>query len=138
MSEVHAAEIHSAPPTVEPTTAEPVGPVVRPEEVFESKGEIEDTDIQISLYEEKVGNPYAMDFFKVKDNFFLKLDVEKATQVKTVDDFILSHMKTKGLDDNKEVYDGILNKILETLDLDKSHKSIEKVYKFILLSNFLR
>ena len=138
MSEVHAAEVHAAPPTVEPTKVEPVGTVVRPEEVFESKGQIEDTDIQISLYEEKIGNPYAMDFFKVKDNFFFKLDVEKATQVKTVDDFILNHMKTKGLDDNKEVYDGILNKILETLDLDKSHASIEKVYKFILLSNFLK
>ena len=98
------------------------------------EGKLEvDKDIPVSLYAQRFHKPYASEFFGLKDNFLLNLEKGTLNKLNEIDVFALEQIEKTGLDDSKQNYNKIINKLLEILGVDEGEKVNTKIDKLLTI-----
>ena len=100
-----------------------------------------DEDIPLSLYESRFSKPYSMEYFGIKDDLLSKTDTVTTTRLKSIDDFILGQIKDNSLEDSKEVYDLLMQKVMEIVGVNKMTKlstRLSKMHSAIALSKLFK
>lgn len=90
-----------------------------------------DKNIPVSLYSQRFHKPYASEFFGLDKSFLANIEKGTLTKLNEIDTFALEQMDKLDLEDTKQNYNKIINKLLGILDIDEGEKVSNKINKIM-------
>lgn len=97
-------------------------------------------EIPVSLFSDKYNRPFASEYFGMKNEFILDLDIETKDMLGNIDDFIINYMNENDLKDEQKVYSKVLDSAIKFLKLDQTKRGsvIRRLNDAIVLAKFFK
>lgn len=119
--------VHARP--VSPQETPDVGIAKPADEVTEAKDLNVDNDIPVTLYNQRFGKPYAVEFFGLSKEPHLSFDTNTMSKLEGIENFVLRELSERGLTDSKDSYHDYMNRFMDAAKIGRFEQTSTKINK---------